>query len=821
MTAAPSLFFPLILPPEKGAPDPTAFYAGINSAIATADLPDGGIDITLSNPAVLHPAANFDTPLPVSTVVVPARGFLRYYPASSALPTPDGLPLALPPGLQSTDIGTLVLQLWPADRKRLAKAVPEATAPTHLALGGLERLSVEAALTGTVDQLSMKLLRRSWVDAGGTINSSSSPTTAALKAAFLQRLITGNAAIFVRAGAPLGTAALVESQPGVQNGWLRVAAFAVDANNVTTATAVDDLIDGIAADARGPTGAGILKDHPLDTGTDAPTNVQFTVKAMIWDRQIRQYVPFASQTIKLLDEKNVSLGVESTDANGEATFTASLRKRDLIAFEYDTKQKTIFNRYFPLPIKTLHYKAKTYIGSNDHSECFAKYFVDPFYSQFFDNLRSTSHTEKFNYDLGNAMKHHTPFASANEDERLKRLNEFETYYIKRPPSRPAFNVLFEGDSWFDYPFSDDIFYHLDKIFKEKVKKSFEYNVIALQHSGDRSDQMFKLLDNMGEGQWKYTQDIFSEYPIDLVIMSSGGNDFAEPGISKYDPSPYRDHWCLGDPGYFDLEAASHPLTGLGSDLPVAQRLVLASFAVLLKNHPWNRFLAGQQVLPINNQLVSKMLALGYDFGDNSDSLDEIANKIIDNFRPQINFPYNVTSPEDDFLDDVFDNVRIAQRYQEVKTNIETFLNMILPYAQIHGTKVIAHSYCYPLFRTTPTSLSGYNILPNLFPRYSSLTGPWFSNRFAEAGIVDKRVQRVALKSLIDAYVTFVLEEIKQSNAYGGMFDFADLRYMPNAKTTWRDSSHWRDEMHLRGDSFAALAWQIYAVAKSKFSSRLD
>lgn len=803
-----ALHFPIILPPEKDVSDPPGYYGGLSSVVDINDLPDGVLEITLTDPGAPHPSSQFDSPRPLATVVAPTRGLIRYYPAGAALPTASGQPLPLPAGLQTPDVGTIVLQVWPGDQRRMgSEREPGEPLPTHIVLGGLQRASVEAACTPEVGLLKHKALKRGWIAANG---SATVPADPALKLDYVHQIMTGNAELYVPAGAVLGTCATVEDPPGTPKGWLRFGAFALDENGTSTDVSADRILADIIANAR-ERNSTLLDGHPLEAVADEAMAVQFSVQAMIWDRVARAYVPFANCGITLLKKEGSVAPIQYvtvTDATGLAQFQATLKKRDRIAFEYDTNQKTMVNRTFPREITSLFKSAKYYIDQNNARQCFAKYEITDQYELFWSTLRFGSADEKFYDDRGNADL--DGLVAYQEDKKIKNLRKFENFYINGPATSPTFNVLFEGDSWLDYPLALDTFNHLNKMFKKHVKPGYTYNCISLQHFGDRSDQMFQISDSMGEGQWRYTADILSEYPIDLIVVSSGGNDIAEPGIGRNDQARYAAYWT---DGHFDPYLAAGPQGLSTADMAVANRLMKASFSALLKNHRWNLYLNGAVSQSNADALLApKLSALGNLYGPPGASHDDaesnvIGNNVITNFPSILNFPPNNFNKYDDIIAEIFDQARLEQRFDEVKTNLTKLLDL----ARSNNIKVVTHTYAYPLFREVATSYMGDGYIP--------LTGPWFNNRFDEAFITDTRVQKIALKSLIDNYVRIILTPIKNDSSYSGMFNFADLRSGASS-VSWRLAEHWRDEMHLRAEPYRALAQAIYDVAAPMCATKL-
>src|SRR6185295_12074338 len=124
MSAATQFYLPVILPPFKDASNPPAYYSSIkNMGVQVTVDPggtDGSLEITITNSNLKHPSDQFDHPLPLSTVFAPTSGFARFYPGSAALPSPDGQPMAPPPGVTG-DFGSVLIRVWISDFLDLIK----------------------------------------------------------------------------------------------------------------------------------------------------------------------------------------------------------------------------------------------------------------------------------------------------------------------------------------------------------------------------------------------------------------------------------------------------------------------------------------------------------------------------------------------------------------------------------------------------------------------------------------------------------------------------------------------------------------------------
>jgi hypothetical protein len=412
--------------------------------------------------------------------------------------------------------------------------------------------------------------------------------------------------------------------------------------------------------------------------------------------------------------------------------------------------------------------------------------------------------ERYEADRGNMEKYEEytePIFSVIEThilpaithrDLMKHFKQFEQCYKADvlPPKSATFNVLVEGDSWLNYPFAfNDIYGHLDQIIWARKKSEVTYNRIPLQHYGDRSEQMFVAVSPAADRQWHHTLDILSEYKIDLIFASGGGNDMAEPGIGN---ATKKQPWLTNNfsDGYFDPFLAKNVLDS--TSMSIAEKLMRQSFAVLLQNHRWFSYFNGTTLKdePTMTAILDPLLtALKKDFGPNdrilqAKSLQEIGEKVIANF-PQSILP---SSPEEQLINAIFDPIAFNQRFLDVKNNWMILLNE----AQQRTIPVLTHGYGYPLFNEEATSTFG--------AEQQTWAGPWFFDRFWEANIQDRRIQKICLKVILDRFVTDVLDPLK---AQYSNFDYVDIRNLNSSIDTWRD------EMHLRGSGYRKIAEQVY------------
>jgi hypothetical protein len=444
-----------------------------------------------------------------------------------------------------------------------------------------------------------------------------------------------------------------------------------------------------------------------------------------------------------------------------------------------------------------------------------------------------------------------PRIAFSQHELQAQIAGCEAFHKLDPLPDPSdtFTLLVEGDSWTNYPLAfNELYSHLDEIFQRKLKDDKSYNRIPLQHFGDRGDHMF-VAGAGGKRQFDFTLDFLDEYQVDLILCSAGGNDFAEPGISAdFDVEPFKDY--INAAGYFDPYAAAHDLTAV--QLAQATALMKRSFAALLRNHPWNFFLRGVPEATFLQQQKSEsalqaeldplILALGGDFGYTPEEIDDIqqmigqldfgidpqsitnpviqsayeqaveltqegvwdvafrlilqtiGGKVIENFPVP---PMTAGGPAALLLETVFDVGTTTDFLTERYTVIEQRWRNLLIEAKARGIPVISHTYGYPLFSEARASYLGQG--------KSHITGPWFTHRFAEAHVSDRRVQKMCLKAFLDHIEHHVFQQLKTE--YAPFFVYVDSRDLNS------DAGAWRDELHLKSPGYQKIAKELYALAR--------
>jgi hypothetical protein len=227
-----------------------------------------------------------------------------------------------------------------------------------------------------------------------------------------------------------------------------------------------------------------------------------------------------------------------------------------------------------------------------------------------------------------------------------------------------------------------------------------------------------------------------------------------------------------------------------------------SFAILLKNHPWNHYvddntaLDPNKVVALSNNLQTEfqswIASTGGAFGE-SDPSKQVLNDIgkLVSKLPDLTYPPDPNGdPGQKLLDAVYDRDRYMARFDKVKANWEVLLNA----ASEHGIFVITHTYCYPLFKQNPVT------------HYGRQTGPWFKPRFSQAKIADLRVRCICMKTMIDHYVSHILAPLKLK--FKDTFDYVNVRKSNS------DALFWNDEMHLTTGGFGNVASAIFATVKA-------
>lgn len=812
-----SFFLPVIRPPDKAiAGALNDYYDKLATSGVTVSVdpsPSDTMVITVGGADTPHAE---EPQLPCSTVFAVTGGFVSYDLATS----------------------TLTIRVWIPDALGLAKATPDSPRANRIVLGGLEETSVEDAIKARIATIGDPTLLESWTDNQGSLPA---PGRQALEDAYFDRFWDGDADIFVKGGTPLG-----RGDGSADTVTLTLAASFLKPNGQSVPIAPELIVE--SAQQGGPFKQLRFAGHPLLEAINQPITITFEPTFEIWDNtpSNRRFVPLDGATLKLyqkpahhalggveaLDELvPTSVPIGPTGSDGKvASFTASVPPRSPIYFEYETDGMTVGSRTFLANIRTPAHKARLHLDADrKNTKVYrARYELSRPYRTFVDELAENTDDEKYELDRGNMLASertlpsddftvvdlgdwvdlgqwaggllsHTP---ADSRDFIRSIRDCEATFTADtlPGPSKTFTVLFEGDSWMNYPFAfDDVYGHLDTLIRTRLQDGITYNRIPLQHFGDRSDHMFVG----GTGttrQWDFTLEFLAEYDVDLIVASSGGNDMAEPGIGNRAAGRFAPYFT---DGHFDpaLAASSSALSAADKALATAQ--MQRSFAVLLRNHRWFTHLNGTtqlstaDLLAVLAPLFAKLPYHG-NLGVASDGLDYVGRQVIDYF------PSDPAQPgfadELALLDAVFDQTALIQRYVTVKANWQ----LLLEEAQTRSIPVVTHTYGYPLFNEEAVSYLGQG--------KQEVEGPWFFNRFKEAGILHTPIQKICLKHILDRFVTDVLVPLKA--AYPQVLDYADTRNINS------DTSRWRDEMHLRSKGFELVAEAIYEVIAPKFPSYL-
>lgn len=842
MNIQPKLIMPLVPPPDATQSDPVQFYPSLNATVdVDAPATGEGMQITIDKPDALWPDSQYSNQCKRSTVFAIAKGFVRFYPAAANLPTPDGQPMTVPPEMAGLDVGTVIQQIWFDDYRKLGTVVESQNSrTTHVAYIALDKESVRAAFTSLVASMHRKALVKSWTGAGGT---GVVPDTATLRTLFADRVMSGDASVFAPLGTPIGNAAKVtvippnNSTPVAAGRFTLQTYFESSQSAQTGFTDPQDAIDSIfEVEADGVSNP--YDKHPLVD--DVPIGVIFEATFLIWNNLSHSYEVLGGCNISLYTVKDdVQVATDTTAVDGTVTLSATLKRRDKIRFEANLQinNRKVGTHTYTEFLATQTEMVRRYLDrtTNKRSCVYQlKYRVNKGYRAFYDELRVNEKTEQFDDDRGNAeARIDNPNTDPLDDVKSWRgrlyinslmdgIDECESYYAGASSYAPsdsggagddtnAVNILFEGDSWLSYPIptgeDKSIFTHLDESIRDYYKNSIrKYHRVPLQHHGDRSDQMFgNPTASTGKHQWHYTTEFLDEYSFKLIFLSGGGNDFAEPGLSSsaadlygayYTPNIASQGGTMFDPDKIGLNDPNQAMF---------LRKIESSFAVLLKNHPWNLYLRNRS-LPANAKLAQATAAaikntvdgfltnLGFNpsqlpatVGADESALEAAASIIKAQFQDtDLHFPGSAPDNYNGLLQFLFDEVRLTQRFAQVKTELET----LLTYAQGKNIKVLTHTYCYPFYNEAFTTSLGFYV-----------AGPWFKPRFLEANITSRFVRMICLKSILDNHVRLVLAPLKTQ--FPLHFDYVDVR------TTIEHANLWNDEMHLKEAGFTLVANEIF------------
>lgn len=90
--------------------------------------------------------------------------------------------------------------------------------------------------------------------------------------------------------------------------------------------------------------------------------------------------------------------------------------------------------------------------------------------------------------------------------------------VKQFPKRLV--ILTEGDSWFSYPLNVNI--------ADCIEMMNDFSMLRLEHNGDEAREIL----GAGSGQLRKIKEYLRDYPVDLLLLSAGGNDLIAGELSK-------------------------------------------------------------------------------------------------------------------------------------------------------------------------------------------------------------------------------------------------------------------------------------------------
>lgn len=354
------------------------------------------------------------------------------------------------------------------------------------------------------------------------------------------------------------------------------------------------------------------------------------------------------------------------------------------------------------------------------------------------------------------------FAIDYDISKHPQIREFEENY---DPSN--FNILVEGDSWFNSLSSPLDVYDNIKLYLEsthaKLKKPVRF--LPLQSWGHTADSMFH--NASVNSQVRYTLEYIAKYRFDLILLSCGGNDFA-------------------------LSFSSYLKSGLN---PVA---VVAAAKAIKANHS----------LPID-----------FDYEADIGAIAAYTNAVVGNTFSTIMFPVltATTRPYEEIINLVYDMTQVHITFVNIYARIKDFIDKLLT-EQYHGAAgipVIMHSYDYPSY-----SDAGVHALGPLF----AVDGPYIHPALEAKGVKNPVLQALCIKALIDAYKYHVLDDLVTefdrvdpitNQISEKWFRFADVRGLAAS------SSDWADEMHLTAAASVRIAGRICAKVKQALPGMFD
>jgi hypothetical protein len=90
--------------------------------------------------------------------------------------------------------------------------------------------------------------------------------------------------------------------------------------------------------------------------------------------------------------------------------------------------------------------------------------------------------------------------------------------VKQFPGRLV--ILSEGDSWFSYPLTANL--------ADYIEMMNDFSMLRLEHNGDEAREIL----GAGSAQLKKLRHYLKEYPIELLLLSAGGNDLVSRELPR-------------------------------------------------------------------------------------------------------------------------------------------------------------------------------------------------------------------------------------------------------------------------------------------------
>jgi hypothetical protein len=91
--------------------------------------------------------------------------------------------------------------------------------------------------------------------------------------------------------------------------------------------------------------------------------------------------------------------------------------------------------------------------------------------------------------------------------------------VKQFPKRLV--ILTEGDSWFSYPLTANL--------ADYIEMMSDFSMLRLEHNGDDARQIL----GAGSEQLKKLRYYLKSYPVDVLLLSAGGNDLVAEELGRF------------------------------------------------------------------------------------------------------------------------------------------------------------------------------------------------------------------------------------------------------------------------------------------------